>query len=79
MVNPYSVLGVKVSDDYKVKKRRYRALCRLYHPDNKVTGDRAKFDEVQESWKLICSNNIEPVVKRAKWHHKGLFKIVKEA
>lgn len=79
MVNPYVVLGISVSDDERKAKKRYRELCKIYHPDNPKTGNKEKFEEIQDAWKLLCTKGTQTVVvRRAKWHHKSLFKVVKE-
>jgi len=42
----YEVLGVsKTATDEEIK-RAFRKLAKTYHPDNKQTGDEAKFKEV---------------------------------
>ena len=42
----YEVLGVsKTASDEEIK-RAFRRLAKQYHPDNKQTGDEAKFKEV---------------------------------
>ena len=42
----YEVLGVAKSASKDEIKSAYRKLAKKYHPDNKETGDEAKFKEV---------------------------------
>jgi len=49
----YEVLGVsKTATDEEIK-RAFRKLAKLYHPDNKQTGDEAKFKEVGEAYAIL--------------------------
>ena len=52
MRNPYEVLGVSNNTSVEDCKKAYRKLCAKYHPDSS-TGDREKFDEIQEAWNSI--------------------------
>ena len=45
----YEVLGVSKSATKDEIKSAYRKLAKVYHPDNKQTGDEAKFKEIQEA------------------------------
>ena len=49
----YEVLGVKKSASKDEIKSAYRKLAKEYHPDNKETGDEAKFKEVQEAYDVL--------------------------
>ena len=46
----YEVLGVSKSATKDEIKSAYRKLAKVYHPDNKQTGDEAKFKEIQEAY-----------------------------
>lgn len=49
----YEVLGVsKTATDEEIK-RAFRRLAKQYHPDNKQTGDEAKFKEVGEAYAIL--------------------------
>lgn len=49
----YEVLGVKKTATKDDIKSSYRKLAKQYHPDNKETGDEAKFKEVQEAYDIL--------------------------
>lgn len=53
----YEVLGVsKTATDEEIK-RAFRKLAKTYHPDNKQTGDEAKFKEVGEAYAILSDPN----------------------
>lgn len=49
----YETLGVKRNATKDEIKSAYRKLVRQYHPDNKETGNEAKFKEVQEAYDIL--------------------------
>ena len=49
----YEVLGLKKGATKDEIKSAYRKLAKIYHPDNKETGDEAKFKEVQEAYDVL--------------------------
>ena len=49
----YEVLGVNKNATKDEIKSAYRKLAKKYHPDNKETGDEAKFKEVQEAYDIL--------------------------
>ena len=49
----YEVLGVSKSATDEEIKRAFRKLAKQYHPDNKQTGDEAKFKEVGEAYAIL--------------------------
>ena len=49
----YEVLGVSKNATKDEIKSAYRKLAKKYHPDNKETGDEAKFKEVQEAYDIL--------------------------
>ena len=53
----YEVLGVKKGASKDEIKSAYRKLAKVYHPDNKDTGDEAKFKEVQEAYDVLYDDN----------------------
>ncbi len=53
----YEILGVsKTATDEEIK-RAFRKLAKTYHPDNKQTGDEAKFKEVGEAYAILSDPN----------------------
>lgn len=65
MYNPYKILGVSSFDDLSTIKSRYRELSKKYHPDNLVTGDSEKFQEVNKAWEYIQSFSPNTKVKKS--------------
>ena len=49
----YEVLGVAKGASRDEIKSAYRKLAKKYHPDNKETGDEAKFKEIQEAYDIL--------------------------
>ena len=49
----YEVLGVNKKASKDDIKSAYRKLAKKYHPDNKETGDEAKFKEIQEAYDIL--------------------------
>lgn len=49
----YEVLGVSKNASDEEIKRAFRKLAKTYHPDNKQTGDEAKFKEVGEAYAIL--------------------------
>lgn len=49
----YEVLGVSKSASKDEIKSSYRKLAKVYHPDNKDTGNEAKFKEIQEAYDVL--------------------------
>ena len=49
----YEVLGVAKTASKDEIKSAYRKLAKKYHPDNKETGDEAKFKEIQEAYDIL--------------------------
>ena len=53
----YEVLGVdKNASDAEIKSA-FRKLAKKYHPDNKETGDEAKFKEIGEAYAVLSDEN----------------------
>ncbi|MDY0177842.1 MAG: molecular chaperone DnaJ [Bacilli bacterium] len=53
----YEVLGIKKTATKDEIKSAYRKLAKKYHPDNKETGNEAKFKEVQEAYDILFDDN----------------------
>ena len=49
----YEVLGVSKTASKDEIKSAYRKLAKVYHPDNKETGNEAKFKEIQEAYDVL--------------------------
>ena len=62
----YEVLGVSKNASKDEIKSSYRKLAKQYHPDNKETGDEAKFKEVQEAYDILYDDQ-----KRAAYDQFG--------
>ena len=62
----YDLLGVsKTATDAEIKSA-FRKLAKKYHPDNKETGDEAKFKEVGEAYSVLSDKQ-----KRAQYDQFG--------
>ena len=53
----YEVLGVEKSASDAEIKSAFRKLAKMYHPDNKETGDEAKFKEIGEAYAVLSDEN----------------------
>jgi len=53
----YEVLGISKTATEEEIKRAFRKLAKTYHPDNKQTGDEAKFKEVGEAYAILSDAN----------------------
>ncbi len=61
-IDHYEILEVSPNANSSTIERMFRHLARLYHPDNKDTGDRLKFDLV-----LQANDTLRNPVKRAQY------------
>ena len=62
----YEVLGVNKGASKDEIKSAYRKLAKKYHPDNKETGNEAKFKEIQEAYDILYDDQ-----KRAAYDQFG--------
>lgn len=62
----YEVLGIQKSASKDDIKKAYRKLAKMYHPDNKETGNEEKFKEVQEAYDILYDDQ-----KRATYDQFG--------
>ena len=53
----YEILGVEKSASDAEIKSAFRKLAKKYHPDNKETGDEAKFKEIGEAYAVLSDEN----------------------
>jgi curved DNA-binding protein CbpA len=51
--DPYEVLQLHPTAHPLVVMRTFRVLAAMYHPDNKQTGDRAKFERVINAYRIL--------------------------
>jgi curved DNA-binding protein CbpA len=51
--DPYEVLQLNPKAHPLVVMRTFRLLAAMYHPDNKQTGDRAKFERVINAYRIL--------------------------
>ncbi len=51
----YEILQVNPKADQETIERVYRLLAKRYHPDNKDTGDSAKFESLVEAYHVLSS------------------------
>ena len=49
----YEVLGVDKNASQADIKSAFRKLAKKYHPDNKESGDEAKFKEIREDYDVL--------------------------
>lgn len=81
LLNPYKVLRVSSLSSKAEIKTAYRELSKKYHPDNAVTGDSLKFQEITKAWKYIERNHKDTKgygSHQTVWKHKTLFSLSKE-
>ena len=62
-VNYYEVLEVSPGASSEAIEHSFRHLARRYHPDNRDTGDRGKFDTV-----VTAHDTLKDAGKRARYH-----------
>jgi len=49
----YEVLGIEPKSDSDTIQRAYAILAQRYHPKNAVTGDKEKFDSVNQAYEIL--------------------------
>lgn len=69
-MSPFKVLGVPEKSSLEVCKKAYRTLARKYHPDM-ATGNKAKFQQINEAWEKIQSRNIKPELRQEEKSKSG--------
>jgi curved DNA-binding protein CbpA len=79
-VDYYEILEISPNADYGAIERMFRYLAQRYHPDNRDTGDRLRFDVTLEA-----HNTLKAPIKRAQYdiqhkNHSGLrWRLAEEA
>ena len=61
-IDYYEILEISPDADSGAIERMFRYLAQRYHPDNRDTGDRPRFDVVSEA-----HNTLRDPVKRAQY------------
>jgi curved DNA-binding protein CbpA len=51
--DPYEVLQLHPKAHPLVVMRTFRVLAAMYHPDNKQTGDRVKFERIVDAYRIL--------------------------
>jgi curved DNA-binding protein CbpA len=64
-INYYEIFELSPSASLQEIERTFRHLARRYHPDNRSTGDRSKFDLILEA-----HDTLKDSLKRAQYHEK---------
>ncbi|MBM17634.1 MAG: hypothetical protein CL947_01030 [Epsilonproteobacteria bacterium] len=54
---PYMILGLQPGANDDKIKHNYRALVKKYHPDNHITGNTLKFQEVQAAYETVLEQS----------------------
>ena len=63
----YEVLGLKKGCTKEEIKSAYRKLAKIYHPDNKETGDEEKFKEIQEAYDILYDDKKREAYDQFGW------------
>lgn len=61
-VDYYEVLGAELSDDKETIKKKYRDLCKFYHPDmNPNIKDNTKIQSINEAYKVLSDEEMRKI------------------
>ncbi len=55
----YSALNLPFGSSRDLIKNYYYTLAKIFHPDNKQTGQREKFEEIHKAYQILSSDNRE--------------------
>lgn len=55
----YSILNLPYGSSVDLIKNYYYTLAKVYHPDNKKTGTREKFEEIHKAYQILSSEQRE--------------------
>lgn len=69
MKNFYKILNISENSSPEEIKKAYRNLAKIYHPDNKETGNAEKFREIQEAY----DNLINPKPQQERYQEYNPF------
>lgn len=58
--SPYQTLGILKNANLDEIKVAYRSLAKKYHPDNLQTGNREKFEKIQQAFEELNPKKIKP-------------------
>lgn len=53
LIDYYELLQVSMSAEIETIHRVYRMLAQRYHPDNQETGNRSRFSEISEAYRVL--------------------------
>lgn len=67
-VDHYEILGVEPKATSETIQTAYARLAKMYHPNNKETGDKERFDAVCASYEILC----DPTLRREFDKIKGI-------
>jgi curved DNA-binding protein CbpA len=67
-VNYYDALKISPGASPETVERAFRELARRYHPDNRATGDRVRFDEILEAHNIL-RDSVKRTQYDAKFQH----------
>lgn len=56
MKNLYQIIGVQQTAPAEVIEAAVKVLSRKFHPDNRATGNAAKFREIREASDVLCDS-----------------------
>ena len=71
MINPYNVLGVSQSADYKTVRQKYIQLAKKHHPDNFASSNKVseeKMKKINSAFNIIKESVHHKIIH---FYHKG--------
>lgn len=66
MKNFYKILNISETSTPDEIKKAYRNLAKIYHPDNKETGDVKKFREINEAYENLINPELKSTINDTK-------------
>ncbi|MDX1960689.1 MAG: DnaJ domain-containing protein [Leptospiraceae bacterium] len=63
----YKILNIPFGSSEEVIKSTFRSLAKLFHPDNPRTGNRKRFEEIHNAYKILVSetrNKYDEIYKK---------------